>query len=112
VSSRDHATIDLKTESEQATTEERKRKFVFLHVSLINFKIYKILESLYDACKNDDLEKVKIILSKDSYLLNETLNGDGWTALYLASKYKYSSIVSFLLEQEDLDVNKADKVND
>jgi hypothetical protein len=33
---------------------------------------------------NDDLEKVKDILSKDSSLLNEELNEYGRTALYLA----------------------------
>jgi ATP-dependent Zn protease len=62
---------------------------------------------LYDACKNGDLEKVKDILSKDSSLLNEALNEIGRIALYLASEYNHSSIVSFLLKLDNIDVNKA-----
>jgi hypothetical protein len=78
---------------------------------VFSFLNFLILESLYDACENGDLEKVKSILSKDSSLLNEALNEYEETALYVASKYKYSSIVAFLLKEENLDVNKADKVN-
>jgi ankyrin repeat protein len=113
VSARGHATINLKTESEKAkASEEKKRKFVFIHVSLIDLNIYKILENLYDACVNGDLKKVKIILSKDSSLLNKALDEDGETALYVASDYSHSSIVTFLLKEENLDVNKANTVND
>jgi ankyrin repeat protein len=65
---------------------------------------------LSDACRNGDLEEVKDILSKDSSLLNEGLDEDGWTALYLASSYNHSLIVSFLLKLDNIDVNKADKV--
>jgi ankyrin repeat protein len=97
--------------------KSNKRKFtVIFYVSLISFivfflKFLKPLEILYDACKNDDLEKVKDVLSKDSSLLNEELNEYGETALYLASDNNHSSIVSFLLEQKDIDANKADKVS-
>jgi ankyrin repeat protein len=73
-------------------------------------KFLKFLEILFDACKNGDLEKVKDILSKDSTLLNEGLNEDGRTSLYLASYYNHSLVVSFLLKLDNIDVNKADKV--
>jgi ankyrin repeat protein len=69
------------------------------------------LEELYDACVKGDLEKVKSVLSENSSLLNEGLNEHGNTALCLASDYTHSSIVSFLLEQENIDVNKTNKVN-
>jgi hypothetical protein len=92
-----------------------KGKFaVIIYVSLICFiaflKFLKFLEMLYDACENGDLEKVKDILSKDSSLLNEGLKEDGGTALYLASFYNHSLIVSFLSKLDNIDVNKADKV--
>jgi ankyrin repeat protein len=67
---------------------------------------------LCDACEKDDLEKVKSILSENPSLLNEGLNEDGWTALFTASYRNHSSIVFFLLEQENIDVNKTNKVND
>jgi ankyrin repeat protein len=67
-------------------------------------------KQLSDACKNGDLETVKDILSKDSSLLNVELNEDGRTALHLASDYKHSSVVSFLLKIDNIDANKADKV--
>jgi ankyrin repeat protein len=66
---------------------------------------------LCDACNKGDLEKVKSILSESPFLLNEGLDEDGNTALCTASYYNHSSIVSFLLEQEDIDVNKTNKVN-
>jgi ankyrin repeat protein len=107
---RDDATVNFKNESDKASFKEKKSKFVFILVSLIDFKISdEILESLYDASKNGDLEKVKSILSKDSSLLNEALNKYGETALYVASGYNQSSIVTFLLKEENLDVNKAIK---
>jgi ankyrin repeat protein len=67
---------------------------------------------LNDACEKGDLEKVKIILLNNPSLLNEGLNEYGFTALLLACCYNDSSIVSYLLEQEDIDVNKSNKVND
>jgi ankyrin repeat protein len=66
---------------------------------------------LFDACKDGDLEKVKSILLGNLSLLNEGLNENGETALYVASLYNYPSIVPFLLEQEDIDVNKTNKVS-
>jgi ankyrin repeat protein len=75
-------------------------------------KFLKPLEILYDACKNDDLEDVKHIISKDSSLLNEELDEAGCTALCKASGNNHSTIVSFLLEQKDIDVNKTNKVSD
>jgi ankyrin repeat protein len=65
---------------------------------------------LSDACENGDLEKVNDILSKDSSLLNEGLNEDEETALYLASFNNHSLIVSFLLKMDNIDVNEAMKV--
>jgi ankyrin repeat protein len=62
---------------------------------------------LYDACKNGDLEKVKDILSEDSSLLNEGLNKNGRTCLFIASYWNHAVIVSFLLELDKIDVNKA-----
>jgi ankyrin repeat protein len=73
---------------------------------------YHCLEELKDAFVGGDLEKVKSILSENPSFLNEGLDEFGYTALYLASEYNHSSIVSFLLEQENIDVNKANKVND
>jgi ankyrin repeat protein len=66
---------------------------------------------LYYACEKGGSEKVKSILSENPSLLNEGLDEDGWTALYIASYNNHSSIVSFLLEQEDIDVNKTNKVS-
>jgi hypothetical protein len=59
-----------------------------------------------------DLEKVKSILSENPFLLNEGRNEDDETALFTASFHYHLSIVSFLLEQKDIDVNKTEKVND
>jgi ankyrin repeat protein len=70
------------------------------------------LEELYDACENGDLEKMKSILSENPFLLNEGLDEDGNTALCSASNYYESSIVSFLLEQKNIDVNKTNMVID
>jgi ankyrin repeat protein len=67
---------------------------------------------LYDACKNGDLVKVKSILSENPFLLNEGLDEFGYTTLFTASDNNHSWIVSFLLEQENIDVNKTDKVSD
>jgi predicted cupin superfamily sugar epimerase len=66
---------------------------------------------LSDASKNDDLEDVKLIISKDSSLLNEELDEAGCTALCKASEFNHSTIISFLLEQKDIDVNKTTKVS-
>jgi hypothetical protein len=41
---------------------------------------------------------------------NEALEENGWTALYVASWKNHPSIVSYLLEQEDIAVNKSNKV--
>jgi ankyrin repeat protein len=65
---------------------------------------------LSDACVKGDLDKVKNILSENPSLLNEGLNEDGETALTCASQYNRPSIVSFLLKQKNIDVNKTDKV--
>jgi ankyrin repeat protein len=70
------------------------------------------LEELYDACEKGDLEKVKSILSENTSLLNEGLGDDGTTALYTVSFKNHPSIVSYLLEEGGVDVNKANKVND
>jgi ankyrin repeat protein len=71
-----------------------------------------LLEELYDACEKGDLEKVKSVLSENPFLLNEGLTEGGNTALYTASDTNHLSIVSFLLEQENIDVNKTNMVND
>jgi ankyrin repeat protein len=65
---------------------------------------------LYDASKKGDLEKVDLILSNDSSLLNKVLNKDGFTALSTSSCYNRPSVVKFLLIQESIDVNKQFKV--
>jgi ankyrin repeat protein len=62
--------------------------------------------------RKGDSEKVQFILSENPFLLNEELNEDGNTSLLTVSYYNHSSIVPFLLEQKDIDVNKTNKVND
>jgi hypothetical protein len=64
------------------------------------------------ACKKGDLEKVKSILLNNPSLLNEELNEHRERALYVACYYNQSSVVSYLLELEAIDVNKSNKVND
>jgi ankyrin repeat protein len=54
---------------------------------------------------------VKSILSENPSLLNEELDENGWTALFIACNYNHSSIVSYLLKEESVDVNKGNKVN-
>jgi ankyrin repeat protein len=71
-----------------------------------------LVEELFEACSKGDLEKVKSSLLNNPSLLNEELNEDGETALYKACLYNHLSIVSYLLEQEAVDVNKSIKVND
>jgi ankyrin repeat protein len=79
--------------------------------SLVCFLFVHFLEELYEACEKGDLEKVKSILSENPSLLNEGLDEEGSTALYTASDNNRSSIVSFLLQQENIDVNKTKKVS-
>jgi ankyrin repeat protein len=74
-------------------------------------EILSDIKELHDACSKDDLEKVKMILLENPSLLNEGLDDNGKTALSTASSFiASSSVVSFLLEQENVDVNKADEV--
>jgi ankyrin repeat protein len=73
--------------------------------------LFGCLEELNDACWEGESEKVKSILSENPFLLNEELYEDGETALFTASRNNHSSIVSFLLEQENIDVNKTKKVS-
>jgi ankyrin repeat protein len=74
--------------------------------------LFGCLEELNDACWKGELEKVKSILSENPSLLNEELYEDGRTALYTTSYHNHYPIVSFLLEQKDIDVNKTNEVND
>jgi ankyrin repeat protein len=77
-----------------------------------NFGSFVSSDELFNACCRRESEKVKSILINNPSLLNEELNESDWTALYLACYYNDSSIVSYLLEQQAIDVNKSDKVND
>jgi ankyrin repeat protein len=72
--------------------------------------IDEILEELDDACGNGDLEKVKSILSENPSLLNKNLDVYERTALYTACEHNHPSVVSYLLEQDSVDVKKADEV--
>jgi hypothetical protein len=70
---------------------------------------------LYDACGHlyntkDDLEKVKSILSDNPSLINEGLDEDGRTVLYFSSCNNRPLVVSYLLEQQNIDVNETNKV--
>jgi hypothetical protein len=58
----------------------------------------------------EDLKKVKEIISQYPSLLNEDLDGDGYTPLVIASSNNYVSIVEFLLSFDDIEVNKRNKV--
>jgi ankyrin repeat protein len=57
-----------------------------------------------------DLKKVKEVLSQYPSLLNEDLNGNGYTPLIYASLHNCISIVEFLLSCDDIEVNKGNKV--
>jgi hypothetical protein len=63
-----------------------------------------------DVKGKEDLKKVKEIISQYPSLLNEDLNGNGWTPLITASCYNSVSIVEFLLSFDDIEVNKGAKV--
>jgi hypothetical protein len=52
------------------------------------------------------LEKVKSILSKFPQLVNEALDKDGRTALFLGSWKNRLPVVTYLLERGDVDINK------
>jgi glycine cleavage system H lipoate-binding protein len=58
----------------------------------------------------EDLNKVKKILSQHPSLLNEDLEGDGWTSLRIASYNNSDSVVEYLLSCDEMEVNKQDKV--
>jgi ankyrin repeat protein len=69
-------------------------------------------ERLFNACQKGDVKTVMNIISKDKSLLNEGLDeyGQGWTALCTACAENHLSLVSHLLVQESIDVNKGKKV--
>jgi hypothetical protein len=54
------------------------------------------------AYGKEDLKKVKEIISQYPSLLNEDLDGDGFTPLILASHYNCILIVEFLLSCDDM----------
>jgi hypothetical protein len=70
---------------------------------------------LKDAARYGDLQKVKNILSEDPSLLNEGLDsetgGSSYTALLTSLFWPQLAIISYLLEQENIDVNKSSNVN-
>ncbi|MGB2697168.1 MAG: ankyrin repeat domain-containing protein [Candidatus Zixiibacteriota bacterium] len=67
-------------------------------------------DDIHDAVKSGDLEKVKMLLKKNSELLNR-LDKDGMTPLHRAIEAGKNDIAGFLIEQ-GADINMKDKDND
>jgi hypothetical protein len=67
-------------------------------------------DDVNDVKGKEDLKKVKEIISQYPSLLNEGLDGNGFTPLMTASGYNSVSIVEFLLSFDDIEVNKGTKV--
>jgi hypothetical protein len=62
------------------------------------------------ASGKEDLQKVKEIISQYPSLLNEDLDGNGYTPLIYASLYNCISVVEFLLSCDGIEVNKQNTV--
>jgi hypothetical protein len=65
---------------------------------------------LSSACKNDQVEIVQQILSKYPALLNEKLDHDHKTALFISAQSKSVSVLNYLLTVPKLDTLVRDEV--
>lgn len=65
----------------------------------------KELDELFQAIRDKKLDTVKIILSKDKSLINET-DIDGWSPIHICAADGNKQIMTMLIEEFNADVNQ------
>jgi len=75
----------------------------------VNQKDLKSASAFYIACRNGELEIVKLMTKRKDVRINETIIENGWTPLMIACELGHHDIVNVLLELESIQLNLINK---